>query len=425
MTRDQAARAVAAVTAERDGIQANLLDLDGSFGKRLLAGAVLAGETRARWESAAAELARLWETYSAYAGVIDRAERLLARVRKASAPELAEITALMTGPSVQLARAPAALAARDLTAPRQAQLTLTMAVREMKLSFARAAGVITAAESVWNVLAAGLEEIGAGLTGVRRAAGDLVAPGAAAESSAAAAALLAAESELGRQRAALNADPLAFWISGRVDASHLNLLGQEARAAITGVSELIQLRAEAEQRIAAVAAAVAAAQDAARDAARARARAAEKIDAAALPPALPEIAGPPGIAGPPEIAALTGQLTSLEQLKAAGRWARLGAELDAVGQQAADARQRFRDSERESAGLLQRRDELRGLLDAYQAKAARLGGAEDSELTARHDRARDLLWTAPCDLAAAQDAVARYQDAILALSRPGPRQVSP
>ena len=290
MTPDQAARAVAAATAERDGIQANLLDLDGSFGKRLLAGAALTGGTRVRWESASVELTRLWETYSAYAGVIDSAERLLARVRKASAPELAEITALMTGPSVQLARAPAPLAARDLTAPRQAQLTLTMAVREMKLAFARAAEVVTAAESVWNMLAAGLEEIGARLIRVRRDAGELVAPGGGAtEGSAAAGALLAAESELGRQRAALNADPLAFWHAGRVDGSHLNLLREEARGAVAQVSELIRLRADAEQRIAAVAAAVAAAQGAARDAASARERAAEKIDAAALPPAPAEI----------------------------------------------------------------------------------------------------------------------------------------
>ena len=65
MTPDQAARAVAAATAERDGIQANLLDLDGSFGKRLLAGAALTGDTRVRWESASVELTRLWETYSA------------------------------------------------------------------------------------------------------------------------------------------------------------------------------------------------------------------------------------------------------------------------------------------------------------------------------------------------------------------------
>ena len=36
LTRDQAQAVVAAAAAERDAIQANLLDLDGSFGKRLL-----------------------------------------------------------------------------------------------------------------------------------------------------------------------------------------------------------------------------------------------------------------------------------------------------------------------------------------------------------------------------------------------------
>jgi hypothetical protein len=414
MTRDQAGRAVAAAVAERDGIQANLLELDGSFGKRLLAGAVLTGETRTRWESAGAELTRLWETYWAYANVIERAERLLARVRKASAPELAEITALMTGPSVQLARPPAPLAARDLTAPRQAQLTLTMAVREMKLAFARAAAVVTAAESVWTVLAGGLEDIGAGLIRAGRDAGDLAAPGGGdGESSAAAGALRAAESELGRQRAALNGDPLAFWHDGQVDTSHLNLLRQEAGAAIARLGELTRLRAQAQQRIAGAAAAVAAAQSAAQDAAVARARAAQKIAAASLPPPAPEGTG------------LAGSLAALEALAAAGRWARLEAELDAVGQQALEARQRFRASEQESAGLVPRRDELRGLLGAYQAKAAQLGAAEDAQLTARYLEARDLLWTAPCDLGAAASAVARYQEAIVALSHPGSRPVTP
>ena len=60
-----------------------------------------------------------------------------------------------------------------------------------------------------------------------------------------------------------------------------------------------------------------------------------------------------------------------------------------------------------------KRDELRGLLGAYKAKAARLGGAEDPGLAQRYDQARDLLWTAPCDLAAAETAVAAYQQAVL------------
>jgi hypothetical protein len=65
------------------------------------------------------------------------------------------------------------------------------------------------------------------------------------------------------------------------------------------------------------------------------------------------------------------------------------------------------------------REELRGLLGAYKAKAARLGAAEDGVLAQRYDRARDLLWTAPCDLAAAADAVSGYQQAVLAVAGGG------
>ena len=66
-----------------------------------------------------------------------------------------------------------------------------------------------------------------------------------------------------------------------------------------------------------------------------------------------------------------------------------------------------------AAAAIDKRDELRGLLRAYKAKAARLGAAEDPDLAARHDQAHGLLWTAPCDLAAAEAAVAAYQRAIL------------
>ena len=78
ITSEQAAAAVAAATAERDSIQANLLDLDGSFGTRMLAGAALAGESKRRWEAAAGDLATLWEIFTAYAAVVDKARELLA-----------------------------------------------------------------------------------------------------------------------------------------------------------------------------------------------------------------------------------------------------------------------------------------------------------------------------------------------------------
>jgi len=59
-SREQAAAAVTAAVAEHDTIQANLLELDNSFGKRLLAGATLTGETKKRWDVVAADLTTLW-----------------------------------------------------------------------------------------------------------------------------------------------------------------------------------------------------------------------------------------------------------------------------------------------------------------------------------------------------------------------------
>ena len=58
MTPEQAAaERVAAVLAERDAIQANLLELDGSFAKQVLDGAALSGATRDRWATASARWA--------------------------------------------------------------------------------------------------------------------------------------------------------------------------------------------------------------------------------------------------------------------------------------------------------------------------------------------------------------------------------
>jgi hypothetical protein len=61
------------------------------------------------------------------------------------------------------------------------------------------------------------------------------------------------------------------------------------------------------------------------------------------------------------------------------------------------------------------------LLDGNQARAARLGCAEDTDLDARYARARGLLWAARCDLSAATAAVTGYQQAVLALSERGRR----
>ena len=70
-----------------------------------------------------------------------------------------------------------------------------------------------------------------------------------------------------------------------------------------------------------------------------------------------------------------------------------------------------------NAAPLRRRNELRGLLDAYRAKAVARGGVEDEHLAALHEAARTSLYNAPCDLPEAEAAVRRYVDAVNAGSR--------
>ena len=393
MTRDQAAAAVKATVAERDAIQANLLELDSSFGKQLLAGAELTGDTRRRWDATAATLATLWQVFSAYSAVVDQAAE--AAARHLGPRELAAISGLLTGRSVQLASGPAPLAGRDLADPGREDLTLATAVARMRGAFSSVTEVVSAAEHVWTEVAGRLDAVGAELarvTPLAAALGDEALTGN----------LTAAQGNLARLRDTLNSDPLALWQpGGTVDTSGADRLAERVNAAASRVDELVRLRDEAHQRVAGVAAAMAAARSAREDAAAAWQRATAKIAAGALPPP------------PADLADLSRRLDGLGPMLAAGRWTRLGSELDLLDRELATVTAGFREAERAVVAAMAKRDELRGLLGAYKAKAARLGAAEDADLAERYDRARDLLWTAPCDLAAAEAAVAGYQQAVL------------
>ena len=400
LTKERAPAVVQAAVAERDVIQANLLELDGSFGKRLLEGAALSGQTKRRWDVTAVSLANLWQLYSAYSAVVDQAADA---VHGHLGPrELAAITNLLTGPSVKLAAGPAPLAGRDLADSGREDLTVVAAVTRMRRAFGPITEVVSAAEQVVNEMAGKLDVLGAELGRVTPLAASLAAAALTGN-------LAAAQSQLAGLRATLSSDPLSLGLggpdptTGTVDTSAADRLQDRVAAAVTRVDELVRLREDARQRIAEVTTAAATARAAYEDAAAAWQRAAAKIAAEALP------------AQPPGLADLTVRLADLDTLLAAGRWTRLAAELDEIERELATAAGSFHDTERTVVAAMSRRDELRGLLGAYQAKAARLGAGEDVGLTERFNRARALLWTAPCDLAAAADAVTGYQQAVLAL----------
>ncbi len=201
----------------------------------------------------------------------------------------------------------------------------------------------------------------------------------------------------------LNTDPLSLWHDEGVDLTAPDRLLHEARAAATRISELSQLVEDADRRIREVSRLVA---DASARELAARAlyyEAASKVAAVQLP------------APPAGISALAEQLAGLNAVRSAGDWTQLASDLSAIENAAAAAAAQWQTAAIAAQASLSRRAELRGLLDAYRAKVNRLGAAEDAHLTDRYQAARDLLWTAPCDLAAAEVAVRSYQDAVRAL----------
>jgi hypothetical protein len=388
MAESAAGQAATAVLAERDAIQANLLELDGGFTRRLLDGATLTGQTRERWDAVSATLAGLWETYLAYSAVVDLVAELGTGAHRPAKKDLSELDSLLTGASVQLARGTVPLVRRNLSDTGVHAVTLTGAVTAMRRSFSEVAEVTSAVETVWAQVGERLDAAAAELAaGLPRAAG----LGEELE-----AALHDAQASLQATRGAVNADPLRLWSGGHVDTSAADLLRERVAGLSARIAELDRVRSQARRRIDGLTAAVNAAQAARADAVTAWHRAAQRI--AELPPLPPDIAQPP--------------LDRLAALAAAGRWPTLATELDRCDGALAAAVRQTEDCERSAATGLANRDELRGLLGAYKAKAARLGVAEDADLVASYDQARDLLWAAPCDLAAAAAAVAGYQRAI-------------
>jgi hypothetical protein len=399
---ESAAQRVTAVLAERDAVQANLLELDGSFAKQVLEGAALTGRTRERWAAASAALATLWETFLAYSAVVDRVAALGTGAKRPARKDLPELGELLTGGCVRLPGAPVPLARRDLASAGRPPVTLAAAVGAMRRAFTEVTEVTSAVEAVWAAVAGPLDAAAAELARVRPLAEGL-GPDIEAE-------FRAAEDAVAAQRAAANADPLALWRpspvptasgadgSGRADTAAADRVREQVAELTPRITELDRLRQQARSRIDGLAAAAAAARAARQDAVAARQDAAARISV--LPPLPPEISAPP--------------LASLGALAADGQWSRLGTELDRCEADLAAAAAGTAGVRQAAAAAIDKRDELRGLLRAYKAKAARLGAAEDPDLAAKHEQAHGLLWTAPCDLAAAEAAVAAYQRAILA-----------
>lgn len=121
------------------------------------------------------------------------------------------------------------------------------------------------------------------------------------------------------------------------------------------------------------------------------------------------ITDPPVLAVPDVTALGEPPGASTNDASTASEWAAARAELDEYSRRIDRCAAALDEAEARYGAPLAAREDLRGLLGAYRTRVGRSGLAEDVPLTDAYRAARDVLWTAPCDLREAQELVERYQ----------------
>ncbi|MFF4396947.1 hypothetical protein [Streptomyces sp. NPDC001480] len=409
MDRDEVDRALARLGAEHEAIETSLLALQDHAGRRLLEGAELTGVTQERWTATEASITLLWTYFDAYTAALRGAREIRARRRWSSREDLVELTELLRGESVTVAGGATATANAPtlLSAPGRLseRFSLSGLVDRMNELYARSLDVVVAADAVWSALPARIDLLAAELQRTRKLAHSVgVRPGEHPAGDD----LERITRTLTKLREQVVSDPLAFWAraegssapgGGRPDTT---VYDREARAledVRREIDAVLTVRQDAEQRLVRLRDVLSRADRTLAEARTARGEVLAKIAATEVPV----------VSGPPTV--LQEQLAAAAEYRRQAQWHRLSPLLESLEQKAEDELLRARESLTAVTAPLAVRAELRGRLDAYKAKVARHGLAEDPFLVERYDAARRMLWSAPCDLRVAEQAVLRYQHA--------------
>ncbi|GGX50567.1 hypothetical protein GCM10010358_00070 [Streptomyces minutiscleroticus] len=418
MDRDEVDRALARLGAEHEAVETSLLALQDHAGRRLLEGARLTGVTQERWTATEASITLLWTYFDAYTDALRSAREIRSRRRWSSREDLAELTELLRGESVTLAGGAAAAPGGPNVLSRR--FTLAALVDEMNGLYASSLDMVVAADAVWSALPARIDLLSAELQRTRRLAHSVgVRPGEHPAGDD----LERITRTLTDLREQVISDPLAFWQpargssapgGGRPDTTRYDREARALEEVRREIDAVLTVRQDAEARLVRLRDVLSRADRTLAEARSARGEVLAKIAASEVP----------AVSGPPTV--LQEQLAAAAEYRRQGQWHRLSPLLESLEERAEDELLRARESLTAVTAPLAVRAELRGRLDAYKAKVARHGLAEDPLLVERYDAARRMLWSAPCDLRVAEQAVLRYQRAAAELLAPGvPEQRGP
>ena len=369
---------------------ASLLDLERHPGHQLLSGGTPTGVTAQRWADGQQTLARLWRDFAAYRTTLSAARAVRDRRTRPGERELAELHELLVEPSIEVARTAVALGDRGIAeaAERVETIAIDALSDRMDAAFREVSDLVVAAETARNGYLAAIAPVLDRLREVRR----LIAELGIGASDPDAAAVAQLTDRLGDRDRVAAGDPLGnaagpppdalAAIATETDAVAGRLAGYRAlrdrwdadvAAVDRDVTGLAELRVQAEQTW----------------------RLAAELVVGPVPPLPPD--------------QLPRLRATMAGLGGAAGWPARAAGLNALRAEVADARARLQAAHELAVGLLERRAELRGRFGAFRARAARLGRAEDPQVLALDARIQRLLWTKPCDLAAATRELASYR----------------
>jgi chromosome segregation ATPase len=368
-------RDIRALSRAIEDSRASLLVLELDQTRELLDATALGGESATAWATASAGLVHAWELQSVLADHLDRVRSLRgtrSRVpdeRLAELDELLHARVLVVGPSAERR------SAKEL-------------LSQCSAAAAEAHHVVSAAAQAWEALVPRLTTVSATVRACAELLDDLgVAPTEA---------LAEARRELARLTDAVAKDPLAA-TPEQVGALETHV--GEARADVERVRDFA---GDVDGRLEEARVLLAEARRAEADAREAHEAARAKIAAVEAPAPSPL---------PPD---LVDELDRAIDLARAGGWREADAALASWGARATPARDAARRVADANRAPIAHRDELRGRLRAYEAKARSLRKLEDPGLDALRSRAHRVLHSAPTDLAEAADLLRRYQQGLSA-----------
>ena len=382
---------IAELRATADQITTNLAALDDDLTRQMLdASSTLRGRTEEAWAAARGHLEYLWKGQLAFRDAIDRIDAARGRRTTLSRNQLQEVADLLDGPTAVLVTG----TARSLTEGPvvTTELTVDALLGDMSTAYDAITAVVDRVAAVWSGVGPALARLDARVTDLE----DVAATSHERTPNELAQARRAIREAEDRSRC----DPL------EVDDDTVVSIERMVDRSAASLAEVAAARRELDAEAADARVAV---DRCLEEVARVRQLCADVA---------PRIAGSESWAG--ALDRIGDEVVGLAVAVDADAADPQGAPV-AFRQRVVDVRMRA-DALRveagavgtEATGLLAVRDELRGRLDAYRAKAAAQGRAEDLELGKLYDRVRDALYEAPCDLDRARAFADDYQHALRA-----------